>query len=198
MKKIQINELTEAQFREVAGIVLGIPNAGDMKIAELRKKFKDAHPMDYILLNETVITQQVAVLPAGTLAPQPPALSPEEIEAKAGPGIAPSSSKSDPVCDIIIAETDTVDGKDAIHPVINGMCMKIERGKSQGVPLRFYLGLKNAKQMIYDQNPVTFEITSREVERFPMHRVDGGRFPTEQQIENYKAKDEGRQARKVA
>jgi len=187
-KKLPLDEATDAQIRVFAREVLQLEDADSAAIKSVRAKVKDAWAQDYILMAEEPPPVQTIMPPSAT----PPQPTKAEIEAKAGPGIAASSSKNDPVVDLVIAEQDVAGGKDPVFLNVNNMAIMIARRKPQAVPWRYYLVLKAAKQQIYTQDPDTLVTTSQWVQRFPFQRIENGRFPTEDEIYEWRRADAAR------
>jgi hypothetical protein len=175
LKKLELTEATDGQIRTFAREVLNLEDADALSIKQLRTKVEAAWHQSYILLADDVPANGAsaqAVAEAG--------MNKAEIEARAGIGISASSSKEDPVVDLVIAETDKPDGKDPVYLNINGMALFVARRKPQAVPWRYFLNLKGAVQRIYSQDEKTMEISHQDVPRFPWSLLPGGRYPDEE------------------
>lgn len=184
MKKLNLADATDAQMRVFAREVLGLEDADSAAIKPLRVKITAAWPHDHIVMADDPPAPH-----AVAEATEPPPLTKEQIEAKAGPGISASSSKIDPVVDLIIQERDTPDGKDPVYVNVNGMAMHIARKRPQAVPWRYFQVLKGTVQRLYTQDDKTMVITHQDVPRFPYSLCLNGRFPTPDQIFEWERED---------
>jgi hypothetical protein len=181
MKKLPLSEATDGQIRTFAREVLGLEDADALSIKQLRTKVETVWTQLHIIVADD------APAPGETAAPKGPTFA--EIEARAGVGIAASSSKEDPVVDLVIAETDKPDGKDPVYLNINNMAIFIARKKHQAVPWRYFQVLQSAVQRVYQQDERTMEITHQDVPRFGWSLVPGGRYPTAEERFEFDRKD---------
>lgn len=163
MEKLLLSDATDAQVRDFARIFLQLEGADSKEIKKVRADVTAAWLQDFIWMAKPVEALQLV---AGTDVVKP-ALTKEQIDAKAGPGIAASSSKGDPVVVLVIPVQQGPGGKDPVFLNVNGSAMHIARGMKQRVPYRYFHDLKNAVQGIMDQDEKTFAVSTARVERFP-------------------------------
>lgn len=162
MEKINLDEATDADVRDFARIFLQIEGADADAIKKVRADVVKAWPQNFIWKALPVQALQVV---GGT--DTKPSLTKEEIEKKAGAGIAASSSKNDPVVVLTLHRHSGPGGRDPVYLNVNGSALHIARGITQKVPYRYFHDLQNAVQNMVDQDEKTLEITNTRTERFP-------------------------------
>ena len=176
LKKLPIADCTEEQLRAFAASVVGIVDVSTYKFAKIKELVAEAWPQDFILIAETA---PAAPVPAeGLTGPRVGNSQPTGQS-----GIPVTSSKNDPICDIIIDEDDTEQGKGQVFVSVNGNAMMIDRGKSQAVPWRYLEVLKKAVATVINQNPDTHEFSRSEVPRYKWRPADNGRWPSKAEID---------------
>lgn len=155
MRKVPINEATDAELRSFALDTLGMSIPANAKESTVLAKVQTAWGKPDILLPSSGEGDDADVV--GT-APVP--VTPEQ----AGP--TPDKVR------IIISVTDTPGGDEPVPVGVNGKVMLIERGKPQDVPRPYFEVLSNAIQHKYDPlpgggiNPVP-----RQVPLYPFQQV---------------------------
>jgi len=174
MDKLDLKDATDEQIRAFARNFLNLDGADADAIKTVRKNVEAAWPQNFVWVPKPYEAVQQQFAPQAA-----PVLSKEEIEKKAGAGIAPTSSKNDPVVVLTIAKTKDEGGKDPVYVNVNGNAMHIERGVKQRVPYRYYFDLKQAVQKLHDWDERKNVYSSEDVERFPMNILQ---FPSEDEI----------------
>ena len=175
MDKLDLKDASDEQVRTFARVFLQIPEADSEAIKKVRALVTAAWPQGFIWVAKAIETVQAQ---AGAVA-APPTLTKEQIEARAGNSIAPSSSKTDPVVMLTIAKTNDPGGKDPVFVNVNGNAMHVARGILQAVPYRFFFDLKQAVQRIHNWDERENIYSHEDVSRFPMNVQ---KFPTEDEI----------------
>lgn len=174
MEKLALDDATDEQVRAFARTFLSLEGADAKAIKQVRQDVKDAWPQNFIWILKAPEPQAAAPVfqPA-------PGISKEQIELKAGAGIAPTSSKNDPVVMLTISKTDQPGGKDPVFLNVNGNAIHIARGMPQAVPFRFFFDVMQTIQRLWNWNEKTSEMTSEDVTRFGVNIL---KFPSEDEI----------------
>lgn len=181
MDKIPLEDASSEDVRAFARLFLQIEGADDLSIKQLRPLVEKAWPQNFIWK-----TRPVEVIQRTQPADNVVAMRDPEIEKRAGAGIAPTSSKNDPIVELIIPKNDQPGGKDPVFLNVNGMAIHIARGITQRVPYRYYANLCNAVQRLHNWDERTGIVSSENVMRFPLHIQ---KMPTVDEIFAFEQRD---------
>jgi len=182
MEKIDLKDATDEDVRTFARVFLQLEGADADAIKTVRKNVEAAWPQGFIWKSKPVEPQQIQF----QAAPAAPALTKAQIEAKAGAGIAPTSSKNDPIVVLTIAKSDQPGGKEPVYLNVNGNAIHIARGEKQNVPYRFWFDLVQTIQRIWNWDDRKNEMSYEDVLRFALNIH---RFPTEDEIFEFMRRD---------
>ncbi len=102
----------------------------------------------------------------------------------AGKPLRGSSAENDPKVKVTIAEMEGAGGKRAVPVGVNGVIMLVPRGRPVDIPYRYFMALKCAVKTLHEQDEETNEITSTEVDAYPM---SVNKMPDQADIDAYLA-----------
>lgn len=181
MDKLDLKDATDEQIRTFARSFLNLDGADSDAIKTVRKNLEGIWPQGFIW-----IAREPAPVTVFAPAPAAPALTPAQIEAKAGAGIAPTSSKLDPIVVLTISKTDAPGGKEPVYLNVNGNAIHIARGIKQEVPYRFWTDLVQTIQRIWNWDERENQMTYEDVLRFALNIH---RFPSEEEVFEFMRRD---------
>ena len=189
MKKIPLAEATREQLQHhaeaVAGINLG-PNRDNVKRETLISKIQQVGHEEVMVAEPDASADAVAEDMAQA----------DQAAMKRTQGrraIGGASSRSDPVIQILIPEEDKRGGDRPVPVNVNGTTILLPRAQPIDIAYRYYEALENARQTLYDQNPETGEISSKQVYATQFQVL---RWPDKADLDRYKA-TQAEEARKA-
>lgn len=141
-RQIKIEEATEAQLRTFASTILALELEGNVDTREkLIAAITLAWNQPFITLPEE---DELVLDGSQVVTPEPTA---QEI------GLNNRHYRHDPKVTLTILTTDRPGGKEPAAPSVNGSpCLVIPRGKPVTIPYRFYLALKEAHEVKFEQD----------------------------------------------